>query len=109
MSEDKFDEACLQLDIPNDEQDKIVWDSINLQEIFNEYGWHERKPVINNPYSMNLDKEIVNFYEYNDSSGCGVDYNIPTDNEWGDLTAQFSFIKTTDQLYAVYLDSIHVL
>ena len=58
---------------------------------------------------MDLQKERIEFYEYNDGTGYAVDYDLPTDNNWGDLTAQFSFIKITDNLHHVYLNNIHVL
>ena len=109
LSEDKFDEACSQLDIPEDKEKNIVWNGNVLKGVFLDYCWHERMPLINNPYLMDLQKERIDLYEYNDGTGCAVDYDIPTDNNWGDLTAQFYFIKHTDNLFYVYLNDIHVL
>ena len=66
-------------------------------------------PVINDPYQMNLDKEVIDFYEYDDGSGYAIDYDIPLDGEWGDLTAQFSLKNETQGLYRICLYDLHVL
>ena len=109
MSEDKFYEACLQLDAPLESDKNILWKVDNLKEVFLDYHWHKRMPEITNPYSLNLKKERIYFYEYNDATGYAIEYDIPIDNEWGDLTAQFSFVKSTENLYYVFLRDIHVL
>jgi len=109
LAANEFQEACSQIDMPDGKENAIVWDSSALKEVFLDYCWHERMPLINNPYAMNMQMERIDFYEYDDGTGCAVDYDIPTDPEWGDLTAQFSFVKSTDDLYYVFLDDIHVL
>ncbi len=109
LSENKFEEACSQLDIPLDSEKNILWNVDILKEVFLDYCWHETMPLINNPYLLNLKEERIYFYEYNDATGYAIDYYIPIDKEWGDLTAQFSLIKSTETLYRVFLKDIHVL
>lgn len=109
LSENKFEEACALLDEPEDNDRNIIWNAENLKEVFLDYFWHERMPFINDPYQMNLDKEVIDFFEYDDGSGYAVDYDIPVDGEWGDLTAQFSIQKDTTNLYRIILEDVHVL
>ena len=109
LSGNEFDKACSLLDVPSDTEKNMVWTVDNLKQVFLDYCWHERMPEINNPYLMNLENERIDFYEYNDCIGYAINYDIPTDNQWGDLTAEFSFIKSTEDLYYVYLKDIHVL
>jgi hypothetical protein len=60
---------------------------------------------------MDLTGEQVEFYTYNmnNQKGYAVDYTLPLVGEWSDLTAQFSFIITTESLYTIHLEDIHVL
>lgn len=109
LSENKFEEACRLLDEPEDKDRNIAWNGENLKEVFLDYCWNKRMPVINDPFQMDLEKEVVDFYAYADGSGYAVDYDIPLDGEWGDLTAQFSFKNETQGIFRVYLDDLHVL
>ena len=109
LSEAKFDEACAMLDEPEDNGRNIFWNAENLREVFLDYCWHKRMPVINNPYHMNLDKEVIDFYNYDDGSGYAVDYDIPLDGEWGELTANFQFKKESQNLYRIYLYDMRVM
>jgi hypothetical protein len=84
------------------------WNVTNLKEAFLDYGAVGRMPVINSPYQMDLTTEKIEFYDYDDGSGWTVDYDIPLDGEWGDLTAQFSFKKAGDS-FVVKLNDIHVM
>ena len=103
LSEDKFYEACSQLDAPLESDKNILWKVDNLKEVFLYYNCHKRMPEMTNPYSLNLKKERIYFYKYKDATGYAIEYDIPIDNEWGDLTAQFSFVKSTENLYYVFL------
>lgn len=79
-----------------------------MKEAFLDYDSVGRMPIINNPYQLDLTKEKIDFYKYDDDSGWAVDYDIPLDGEWGDLTAQFS-IKKVGDAYSIMLEDIHVL
>ncbi|UZR96783.1 DUF7668 domain-containing protein [Chondrinema litorale] len=107
LSLNKFKEANSLLDV--DSERNFNWNTENLKEVFLDYCWHERMPVINNPDQMDLDNEVITFYEYTDGSGYAVEYDIPLDGEWGDLTAKFSLESEDQRVYRVYLDDIHVM
>jgi hypothetical protein len=106
LSNNEFEKACQQLDAT--ESDYDPWNVTNLKEAFLDYGAVGRMPVINSPYQMDLTTEKIEFYDYDDGSGWTVDYDIPLDGEWGDLTAQFSFKKAGDS-FVVKLNDIHVM
>jgi hypothetical protein len=108
LSDDEFEKACSLLDAPESGSDDIAWNAAILKEAFLNYGSVGRMPIINSPYQMDLDTEKIDFYEYDDSSGYAVDYDIPLDGAWGDLTAQFSF-KIIGDAYTVTLEDVHVL
>jgi len=109
LSKNEFQEACAQLDVPERNKNSITWSDDKLREVFLDYCWHERMPLINSPYAMDLQKEKIDFYEYYDGTGYAVEYDIPLDGEWSDLTAQFSFVKNAGNVYYVFLKDIHVL
>jgi hypothetical protein len=109
LSENRFDEASKVLDEPEDNGRNILWTAENLREVFLDYCWHERMPDINDPFQMDLNSEVIEFYQYDDGSGYAVDYDIPLDGEWGDLTAKFSFKKMTKSLYITILYDMRVM
>jgi hypothetical protein len=45
---------------------------------------------------------------FNDGSGFWLDFSVPLNGNWSDLTAQFEFKKTTEG-YAVALEDLHVM
>ena len=104
LAQDNFELACQVLDSNN----IYVWNTESIKEVFLQY-WRGEMPVINNPYTMDLTKERVDFYEYDDGSGYAADYDIPMENDWGDLTAKFSFVEITQGFYHTYLTDIRML
>jgi hypothetical protein len=108
LSNNEFQKACHLLDAPESTNNEISWSVSNLKEAFLDYDSVGRMPIINNPYQLDLTKEKIDFYKYDDDSGWAVDYDIPLDGEWGDLTAQFS-IKKVGDAYSIMLEDIHVL
>jgi hypothetical protein len=104
----EFEKACYLLDAPESDSDEDPWNATHLKEAFLDYGAIGRMPVINSPYQMDLTTEKIDFYEYDDGSGWAVDYDIPLDGEWGDLTAQFSF-KRAGNSFIVNLNDVHVM
>jgi hypothetical protein len=107
LSEGRFEEAVQQLDISLDGSD-VYWNPVFLRDVINEYAELYKNAKLTNPYLMELSKERIDVYPYNDNSGFAVDYNLPVNGEWSDLTAQFSF-KKNKSLFAVYLEDVHVL
>lgn len=79
-----------------------------MQEVISDYGSPPLGLTVHDPYGMDLAGERIDFYFYKDNSGLTVDYDLPLNGEWSDLTAIFSF-KSKDGGFAFYLDDIHVL
>ncbi len=46
---------------------------------------------------------------FSDHSGYCLDYDLPLNGEWSDITAQFEFLKREHNRYAVILHDLHVL
>ncbi|MFD3003982.1 hypothetical protein ACFS7Z_26740 [Pontibacter toksunensis] len=57
---------------------------------------------------MGLGKERISFIGYDDDN-CAVDYDIPIDGKWTDLTAQFTFKRHPSGLYVALLEGLSVL
>ncbi|GAB3532972.1 hypothetical protein GCM10027443_17550 [Pontibacter brevis] len=109
LSEGKFQEAIDLLDHSVNEKSDLVWTKETLKEAFLDYGEIGRMPIINDPYLMGSEGDIIDFYKYDDGSGWAVDYDIPLDGERGDLTAQFSFKKASGEMYSIFLQDLHAL
>jgi hypothetical protein len=107
LAEGKFEVAINQLDASL-ENGVSIWNVESLKAVFLEY-WKGEMPIINNPYQMDMRKEEIEFYHFDNGSGLAIDYLVPLENNWGDLTAQFSFVKNEGNFYYVYLTDIHVL
>ncbi len=85
-------------------------DYSNLIDLcFSMYDLEKPYPVFTNPDTLDLSKEQLFIYDYEDGSGCAVEYDLPLNGEWSDFTAQFKFKKQTDSLYYIYLEDIHIL
>ncbi len=108
LSNGEFEKALQLLDYSESGSNAIPWNETLLKEAFLDYGAIGRMPVINSPYQMDLATEKIEFYEYEDGSGYFVEYDVPLDGEWGDLTAQFSIKKVGDD-FSITLEDIHVL
>ncbi|RDV11458.1 hypothetical protein DXT99_24675 [Pontibacter diazotrophicus] len=79
-----------------------------MTEALLEYSGQRRMPSISDPYRMDLEKERICFIGYDDGS-YAVDYDIPIDGEWTDLTAQLTFKKHPSGLYLALLEGLSVL
>ncbi|MCB2408238.1 DUF7668 domain-containing protein [Hymenobacter lucidus] len=111
LFEEKFAEACNRIDGSIHPENSVAWTPELLNEVLMDYAWHERMPVVTNPAKMDLTDEQVYFYKYDSPAqhGYAVEYDIPLDGEWSDLTAQFSFVENSNNLYTITLEGIHVL
>ena len=109
LSRDKFQEALDLLDQPPNEENDFFWTKENLKESFMDYGGPGRMPIINDPFSMGKEGDSFDFYKYDDGSGWAIEYDIPLDGAKGDLTAQFSFKKSSGDLYSINLGDLHVM
>ncbi|WP_162055639.1 hypothetical protein [Pontibacter pamirensis] len=108
LSENKLDEACDMLDDPEDNGRSIFWDAATMTEALLGYIGQRRMPSVSDPYRTDLGKERVSFIGC-DEGNYAVDYDIPIEGEWTDLTAQFTFKRHASGLYLVLLEGLSVL
>ncbi|MFB9865497.1 DUF7668 domain-containing protein [Rufibacter immobilis] len=109
LSKDKFQEALNLLDQLPKEDGEFYWSKGKLEEVFKEYGNSERMPKIDDPFAMGKEGESFDFYKYDDGSGWAIEYDIPLDGKKSDLTADFTFIKSSGDLYSINLHDLHVM
>jgi len=105
LSENRFEDACKFLGNSTDSEEP--WNEDKLRRIIQDYGESEQLQI-ENPYQMDLAEERIEFYEFEDKSGWIIEYDLPINREWSDLTAQFRFNKS-DNGYDFQLVDIHVL
>ena len=114
LSEGHLEKACGLLDGPN--HYGIVWtpEAIKreIAETFSPdtrfYLFHPEGPIFTDPYELEPQANSGAVGKFNNNSGYWIDYDMPFNHEWSDLTAQFEFHKTPEG-YAVILLDLHVL
>lgn len=114
LSEGRFDEACALLDRPDDHGRvwtpelirELVADTYNPQTLF--YRNHPEGPRFTDPYALTEERRYQSFGEFNDTTGYWLDYPVPMNGEWSDLTAQFEFHVTANG-YAAILNDLHIM
>lgn len=84
----------------------IRWGEQEIRGSIDEYS-RSNAWSITDPSTME-DPGRTGFGEFNDRTGYWLDYDIPLNGCWSDLTAQFEFLKRING-YAVVLHDIHVL
>lgn len=109
LSEGEFQEALDLLDQGQNDECNYFWTKDSLKEAFLDYGEVGRMPIINDPFLMGKEGDGFEFYKYDDGSGWAVEYDIPLDGEKGDLTAQFSFKKSSGGMLSIKLEELHVM
>lgn len=109
LSESKFQEAFLLLDINPGDRTHCIKNYEELRDIFLEYYSGVEEIVFTNIFSMDCTKERVDMYKYNDNTGFEVEYDLPINGEWSDFTAQFLFKKYNENEFFVYLKDVHIL
>lgn len=92
------------LDEPNAYGQK--WGEVEIRQAIDEYS-RSRSWRVTTPELLDASGH-VNFGQFNDGSGYWLDYDIPLNGAWSDLTAQFEF-KMRGAEYALVLHDIHVL
>ncbi|MDF9801430.1 hypothetical protein OKW21_006739 [Catalinimonas alkaloidigena] len=100
LSENRLEEASKQ--IANDANQ--FWTEDRLKAVV----FTDKNFKIENPYEMNPEGERVEIYEFDDNSGWAVEYDLPIEKRWSDLTAQFTFRKNKGKMDFT-LEDIHVL
>lgn len=106
LSENRYPEAFAYLDISaekNTIKDYPAFCRI-INEYFNYKNWRITDPSLPDRHSERFD-----MCYYDDKSGFCCDYDLPVNNEWSDLTAQFSFKNIGGGLYRIYLENVHLL
>ena len=114
LADNRLDEACALLDEPN--YYGIVWTPDLIMETVHEtfspdtlfYNYHPEGPIFTDPYELEAQPNREEPIEFDDGSGYHLDYDIPLNGEWSDLTAQFEFLKRPNG-YAVVLHDLHVM
>ena len=114
LADNRIDEACALLDEPN--YYGIVWTPDSIKETVHEtfspdtrfYNYHPEGPIFTDPYELEAQRDREEPIEFDDGSGYHLDYDIPLNGEWSDLTAQFKFLKRPNG-YAVILYDLYVM
>lgn len=116
LSENRFADACSLLEPSPPAYGNTLWTPDLIKRIVAEtfdpdsrfYRMHPEGPIFTDPYELEpqANRQIV--VEFNNDDGYWVDYDMPFNHDWSDLTAQFEFHKTQDG-YASILVDIHVL
>lgn len=106
------DAAIARLDEPNCYG--ITWTAAAIANVLAETFGHARYlqrhpegPRFTTPATA-FGRLHVDVTELDDGSGYLVDHDVPLNEEWSDLTAQFEFLRR-DSGYAVVLHDLHVL
>ena len=114
LAQDRLAEACAQLDEPNcygrvwtpELILEIVHDTYSPDTLF--YRDNPEGPVFTDPDGVKKPPYKGEVSPFNDGRGYCLDYDVPLNGEWSDLTAQFEFFKRPNGL-AVVLDDLHVM
>lgn len=104
MSEEKWDVAAEMIDSQNCYG--VRWGTAEIRASINEYMRNEDWFI---SFPCPCDRSgIRSFGEFKDGTGYWLDYDVPINDEWSDLTAQFEFKRNGNE-YSVSLHDIHVL
>ena len=113
IADGRAEDACALIDEPNSYG--IEWTPTSIDEVINSafspdsrfYRLHPEGPIVTNPFRLTEQREIE-VIELENGNGYLFDYDLPLNDEWSDLTAQFEFRKRPSG-YAVVLHDLHVL
>jgi hypothetical protein len=84
---------------------EVLHDTFSPDTIF--YEFHPEGPVFTDPDEVEESCRAT-IIDLGDAYGFHLDYDIPLNNEWSDLTAQFEFMQRPSA-YAVILHDLHVM
>jgi hypothetical protein len=104
LAEQRWREALAMLDVPNSYG--VTWSEVNLQEALAEYS-NGKAISVTSPKALSSEPHVSSG-EFSDGSGFWFDCDVPMNDAWSDLTAQFEF-KSSGGQYLVALEDIHVL
>ena len=99
-----FADAASQLDEPNCYGEK--WNAEQIQSALLDYAYSESVRV-SDPDTLAGDGR-PSLVEFEDGHGYSFEHDVPLEEKWSDLTAQFEFLRRPGG-YAVVLHDIHVL
>lgn len=109
IADGRVQDACWMLDEPNNYG--VIWTPELIGELIFEYlDLEAERPlasVVSDP-SLLPEHRQLEVGAFNYCSGYWLDYDVPLDGEWSDLTAQFEFYERNDG-FAVVLHDLHVL
>ena len=105
LSRGEFKRASEMIDSANSYG--LRWGSDEIEAALRKYVGGTRVPRVTDPSELPGDGR-PDFGEFEDGSGFWLDYDIPLEGEWSDLTVQFEFLREGTG-FAVVLHDIHVL
>jgi len=105
LSQGEVEAAAAMIDAENSYG--VRWGAQEIQAALREYSRDGETPKVTNPSSV-AGEGRSDFGAFDDGGGYWLDYAVPLDGEWSDLTAQFEFHVQGDR-FAFVLHDMHVL
>ncbi|EHP40344.1 hypothetical protein OR16_26403 [Cupriavidus basilensis OR16] len=84
----------------------VRWTASDVRRALADYG-KGVEPVVTDPRKL-IQEPRASVIAFDDGTGYAVDYDLPLDGAWSDLTAQFEFLLSGDK-YLATLHDLHVL
>jgi hypothetical protein len=114
LAKGQLEAACARLDEPNsygtvwtpDAIVELVSDTFSSGTIFSDE--HPEGPQFSSPRTA-TGRERWSFVTFADGSGGELDYDVPLNGKFSDLTAQFEFYWRAPRTLAVRLHDLHVM
>jgi hypothetical protein len=114
LANGRLEDACARLDEPNhygtvwtpESIVELVLDTFGPATIFGRE--HPEGPRFTSARTA-AGRERSSFGTFADGSGCWLEYDVPLNGEYSDLTAQFEFSWRTPGTLAVRLHDLHVM
>ena len=102
VATEQWNAAVAILDEPNSHG--VRWSVAKIRSAIDDYSPGSR---VCDPSTVGSEPRIT-LGEFDDGSGYWLDYSVPINGAWSDLTAQFEFKRRMSR-YAVILNDLHVL
>jgi hypothetical protein len=102
VATEQWNDAVALLDEANSHG--VRWSAAKIRSAIDDYSPGSR---VCDPSTVGSEPRIT-IGEFDDGSGYWLDYSVPINGAWSDLTAQFVFKRRMSR-YAVILNDLHVL
>lgn len=100
-----WDGAMALIDVPN--HHGIRWSTADVHQVLVDYG-RGIEPKVTAPLQHWDPGARVSVVAFDDGSGYSVEYDLPLNGAYSDLTAQFEFLLSGSE-YVATLHDLHVL